>query len=60
MDDQRGKTLKKDGIMKERRTAATDGATLLTDDGITPLMVNAVIRLTMLDGALMDGRTSSL
>lgn len=35
--------------MKERRTAATDGATLLTDDGMEPLTVNAVIRLTMLD-----------
>jgi hypothetical protein len=37
------------GIMRERRTAATDGATLLTDDGITPLTANAVVRLTMLD-----------
>lgn len=35
--------------MKERRTAATDGATLLTDDGVEPLTVSAVIRLTMLD-----------
>lgn len=35
--------------MRERRTAATDGATLLTDDGVEPLTVNAVIRLTMLD-----------
>lgn len=35
--------------MKERRTAATDGATLLTDDGVEPLTANAVIRLTMLD-----------
>lgn len=35
--------------MKERRTAATDGATLLTDDGMEPLTANAVIRLTMLD-----------
>lgn len=35
--------------MKERRVAATDGATLLTDDGMEPLTVNAVIRLTMLD-----------
>lgn len=35
--------------MKERRTAATDGATLLTDDGMEPLTAHAVIRLTMLD-----------
>lgn len=35
--------------MKERRTAATDGATLLTDDGVEPLTALAVIRLTMLD-----------
>lgn len=35
--------------MKERRTAATDGATLLTDDGAEPLTANAIIRLTMLD-----------
>lgn len=35
--------------MKERRTAATDGATLLTDDGVEPLTASAVIRLTMLD-----------
>lgn len=35
--------------MKQRRTAATDGATLLTDDGMEPLTANAVIRLTMLD-----------
>ena len=35
--------------MRERRTAATDGARLLTDDGIEPLTANAVIRLTMLD-----------
>ena len=35
--------------MRERRTAATDGATLLTDDCIAPLTANAVIRLTMLD-----------
>ena len=35
--------------MRERRTAATDGATLLTDDGVEPLTVTAVIRLTMLD-----------
>ena len=35
--------------MRERRTAATDGATLLTDDGITPLTASAVVRLTMLD-----------
>lgn len=35
--------------MKQRRTAATDGATLLTDDGVEPLTANAVIRLTMLD-----------
>lgn len=35
--------------MKERRTAATDGATLLTDDDVEPLTANAVIRLTMLD-----------
>ena len=35
--------------MKERRTAATDGATLLTDDGMDPLTAHAVIRLTMLD-----------
>lgn len=35
--------------MKERRTAATDGATLLTDDGVEPLTAPAVIRLTMLD-----------
>lgn len=35
--------------MKERRTAATDGATLLTDDGVEPLTANAVIRITMLD-----------
>lgn len=35
--------------MKERRTAATDGATLLTDDGMEPLTVNAIIRLTMFD-----------
>ena len=33
--------------MKERRTAATDGATLLTDDGTEPLTASAVIRLTM-------------
>lgn len=35
--------------MRERRTAATDGATLLTDDGMEPLTAHAVIRLTMLD-----------
>lgn len=35
--------------MKQRRTAATDGATLLTDDGMEPLTASAVIRLTMLD-----------
>lgn len=35
--------------MKERRTAATDGATLLTDDGMGLLTGSAVIRLTMLD-----------
>lgn len=35
--------------MKERRTAATDGATLLTDDGMEPLTAHAIIRLTMLD-----------
>lgn len=35
--------------MKERRTAATDGATLLTDDGVEPLTAHAVIRLTMRD-----------
>lgn len=35
--------------MKERRTAATDGATLLTDDGMEPLTGNTVIRLTMLN-----------
>lgn len=35
--------------MKERRTAATDGATLLTDDGTEPLTATAIIRLTMLD-----------
>lgn len=35
--------------MKERRTAATDGAMLLTDDGVEPLTASAVIRLTMLD-----------
>lgn len=34
--------------MKERRTAVTDGATLLTDDGVEPLTASAVIRLTML------------
>lgn len=33
--------------MKERRTAVTDGATLLTDDGVEPLTASAVIRLTM-------------
>lgn len=35
--------------MRERRTAATDGATLLTDDGMEPLTAHAVIRLTMLE-----------
>lgn len=35
--------------MKERRTAATDGSTLLTDDGVEPLTATAIIRLTMLD-----------
>lgn len=35
--------------MRERRTAATDGATLLTDDGMEPLTAHAIIRLTMLD-----------
>lgn len=35
--------------MKERRTAATDGTTLLTDDGMESLTAHAVIRLTMLD-----------
>lgn len=35
--------------MKERRTAATDGATLLMDDGMEPLTSSAVIRLTMED-----------
>ncbi|MDU5959160.1 MAG: DNA polymerase [Bifidobacterium breve] len=35
--------------MKERRVAATDGATLLTDDGMEPLTATAIIRLTMLD-----------
>lgn len=35
--------------MRERRTAATDGATLLTDDDMEPLTAHAVIRLTMLD-----------
>ena len=35
--------------MRERRMAATDGATLLTDDGTEPLTANAVTRLTMLD-----------
>lgn len=35
--------------MRERRTAATDGATLLTDDGMEPLTASAIIRLTMLD-----------
>lgn len=35
--------------MRERRTAATDGATLLTDDGMEPLTAHAAIRLTMLD-----------
>ena len=35
--------------MRERRTAATDGATLLTDDGMEPLTASAVIRLTMED-----------
>lgn len=35
--------------MKERRTAVTDGATLLTDDGVEPLTDHAVIRLTMVD-----------
>lgn len=35
--------------MKERRTAATDGATLLTDDGMEPLTAHAIIRLTMRD-----------
>ena len=33
--------------MKERRMAATDGATLLMDDGVEPLTASAVIRLTM-------------
>lgn len=35
--------------MRERRMAATDGAMLCTDDGVEPLTVNAVIRLTMLE-----------
>ena len=35
--------------MKERRVAATDGATLLTDDGPESLTATAIIRLTMLD-----------
>lgn len=35
--------------MRERRIAATDGATLCTDDGVEPLTTNSVIRLTMLD-----------
>ena len=35
--------------MRERRTAATDGAALLTDDGMEPLTAHAIIRLTMLD-----------
>lgn len=35
--------------MRERRTAATDGVTLCTDDGVEPLTTSSVIRLTMLD-----------
>jgi len=35
--------------MRERRTAATDGAILFTGDDTEPLTANAVIRLTMLD-----------
>ena len=35
--------------MRERRTAATDGATLLMDDGMEPLTAHAIIRLTMRD-----------
>lgn len=35
--------------MRERRMAATDGATLFTGDDTEPLTTNAVIRLTMLD-----------
>ncbi len=35
--------------MRKRRMAATDGAMLCTDDGVEPLTVNAVIRLTMLE-----------
>lgn len=35
--------------MRERRTAAADGVTLCTDDGVEPLTTSSVIRLTMLD-----------
>lgn len=35
--------------MRERRIAATDGVALCADDGVEPLTMNSVIRLTMLD-----------
>ncbi len=38
--------------MKERRTAATDGAMLLTDDGVEPLTASAVIRLARAENVM--------